>query len=84
MNNQVVECIKSLGKEMYLKNGKLYNVQFTVYIGETEFYSLKEIRNMLFETWRFIPAPKPGYSAPTPASVKTINDNEEEEQRLAA
>lgn len=88
---EIVECIKSEGKEIYLKNGSLYTVIFSVIIGETTFYRLKEIMNLLFEDWRFKPADKPGYSMPvmslgylTDPDIEAINDNEEERQRLAA
>jgi hypothetical protein len=81
---EIVKCIKSDGREIYLKNGSLYTVIFTVYIGETTFYRLKEIMNMLFEDWRFQPANKPtdalfDLKELTMSSLNPINDNEDAE-----
>jgi hypothetical protein len=49
------------------------------FIGAAEFYRLKEVKNMGFESHRFILAPKPGFSAPV------VNvEEEEEDYRKAA
>ena len=80
-NEFLVKCISNKDSELYLKEGSLYTVLMVVYIGETEFYRLKEIRNKSFESSKFILNPKPGFSAPVAVAV---NDNYKEEILKAA
>jgi len=75
----VVVCTNNRGREMYLKTGSQYTVIINYFIGAAEFYRLKEVKNMGFESHRFTLAPKPGFSAPV---VKV--EEEEEEYRKAA
>jgi hypothetical protein len=59
--NKHVKCIDNKNKPI-LKINSIYTVILCVYMENVEFYKLKEIKNLLFESWRFMEVPKPGYS----------------------
>jgi hypothetical protein len=73
-----VICINNKGKELYLTEGRIYTVIINYFIGSNEFYILKEIKNISFESFRFKSNPKPGYATPV-----IQNDNLEEEKKVA-